>query len=89
MGLFTKHWSTLMIALDEIFEALVELRRKPDTEFLEICESVARRFDVPQDFVEVCYDSLDGVRLDEDKWEPVILGEGSFRDGFWFEDDEE
>ena len=51
MGLFTKHWSTLMIALDEIFEALVELRRKPDTEFLEICECVARRFDVPQAFI--------------------------------------
>lgn len=76
-----------MIALDEIFEALVELRRKPDTEFLEICECVARRFDVPQDFIEACYDSLDGVPLDEDKWEPVILGEVSFRDG-WFDDED-
>lgn len=78
-----------MIDLDKIFEALDELRRDPDLEFLAICERVARRFDVPQAFIEACYDSLDGVELNEDKWEPVINGEGSFRDGFWFEDDEE
>lgn len=62
-----------MIDLDEIIEA-IEACQEHGMEFLEICERVARVFEIPQDFVEAVYDSLDGVPLDEDKWEDVIHG---------------
>ena len=62
-----------MIDLDEVIEA-IEAYRDRELEFLDTCERVARKFDVPQDFVEALYDSLDGVPLDEDKWEDVIHG---------------
>ena len=70
-----------MIDLDEILEALEDCRDR-ELEFLDTCERVARKFNVPQDFVEALYDSLDGVEFDEDEWEDVIRGDDE-------EDDEE
>lgn len=71
-----------MIDLDEILEALEDCRDR-ELEFLDTCERVARKFNVPQDFVEALYDSLDGVEFNEDEWEDVIRGGG------YEEDDEE
>lgn len=70
-----------MIDLDEILEAIEDCRDR-ELEFLDTCERVARKFNVPQDFVEALYDSLDGVEFDEDEWEDVIRGDDE-------EDDEE
>lgn len=68
-----------MIDLDEILEALEDCRDR-ELEFLDACERVARKFNVPQDFVEALYDSLDGVEFDEDEWEDVIRGDDEEED---------
>lgn len=55
-----------MLDLDPIINA-IEACRGREWEFVDTCEYVSRKFSLPQDFIEVTYDSCDGVELDEDK----------------------
>lgn len=65
--------------LNSLLEEIDACRDK-GLEFLETCERIARRYGIPQDFVEALYDSLDGVPLDEDKWQDALKGDDGFNE---------
>lgn len=62
-----------MLDLDLIIEA-IEACRDREWEFVDTCEYVSRKFNLPLDFIEAVYDSCDGVELDADKWWDVLQG---------------